>query len=100
MLKLNQTKGGSKVPLLGDIPLVGGLFRSVGNSDIQKKLYVFVKAEVLRPEETLAGLPDLEKISERNKVAFEEFEKRFQGYEDWPGIKPRPMEPVKVLEAQ
>jgi general secretion pathway protein D len=100
MLKLNQTKGGTKVPLLGDIPVVGGLFRSVGNSDIQKKLYVFVKAEVLRPEETLAGLPDLEKISERNKVAFEEFEKQFQSHQDWPGIKPRQVEPVKVLEAQ
>ena len=33
MLKMNQTKGGSKVPLLGDIPLLGGLFRSVHNSE-------------------------------------------------------------------
>ncbi|MHC4426750.1 MAG: secretin N-terminal domain-containing protein [Planctomycetota bacterium] len=100
MLKLNQTKGGTKVPLLGDIPLLGGLFRSVGNSDIQKKLYVFVKAEVLRPEETLAGLPDLERISDRNKVAFEEFERKFQSHQGWPGMEPTPVEPVRVLEAQ
>ena len=29
MLRLNQTKGGGKVPILGDLPLIGGLFRSV-----------------------------------------------------------------------
>ena len=32
LLKLNQTKGGSKVPLLGDIPLVGTLFRNTSDS--------------------------------------------------------------------
>jgi len=32
LLKLNQSKGGTKVPLLGDIPLIGGLFRSTSNS--------------------------------------------------------------------
>ena len=44
MLKTNQTKGGSKVPLLGDIPLLGGLFRSVHNSEEGEYLYMFVKA--------------------------------------------------------
>lgn len=32
----------SKVPVLGDIPLVGGLFRSGGTSQILKRLYLFV----------------------------------------------------------
>ncbi|GAF85000.1 unnamed protein product, partial [marine sediment metagenome] len=40
LTKLKQTKGGSKVPLLGDIPLVGGLFRSTSNTDRESKLYV------------------------------------------------------------
>jgi type II secretory pathway component GspD/PulD (secretin) len=100
MLKLNQSKGGSKVPLLGDIPLVGGLFRSTSNSADDSKLYVFVKANILRPEATLSGLPELEKISERNRKALEENETRFQRYEDWPGIKPHPVDPEKVLEAE
>ena len=51
MLKLNQNKGGSKVPILGDLPLVGGLFRSVDTNDIQSMLYIFVRAEVIRPAE-------------------------------------------------
>jgi len=100
MLKLNQSKGGNKVPLLGDIPLVGGLFRSTSDSADDSKLYIFVKANILRPDATLSGLPELEKFSERNRKALEESETRFQQYEDWPGIKPQPVDPVKVLDAE
>jgi len=100
LLKLNQTKGGKKVPIIGDIPLVGGLFRSTSNTDNESRLYIFVKANILRPEETAAGLPELENISQRNRVAFEKFEDEFQKYEDWPGIKPKPMDPLKVLEVE
>jgi len=100
LTKLKQTKGGSKVPLLGDIPLVGGLFRSTSNTDRESKLYVFVKANILRPEEEVPGLPDLEKISARSRAAFEQSEEKFQKYEDWPGIEPEPMEPLHVLESE
>ncbi|MBN2139306.1 MAG: hypothetical protein JW720_16000 [Sedimentisphaerales bacterium] len=99
MIKLNQGKGGTKVPLLGDLPIVGALFRSVSNSDLQKRLYVFVKAEIIRPAETLAqGLPDLEKISQRNRLAFEKFEQEFQGYKSFPGIKSKRIAPIRVLD--
>jgi general secretion pathway protein D len=100
LLKLNQTKGGTKVPLLGDVPLVGGLFRSTSNTDDESKLYVFVKSNILRPDETLAGLPQLQRISERNAAAFEKFEDKFHKHQDWPGIEPEPMDPLKVLEAE
>jgi hypothetical protein len=63
-------------------------------------LYIFVKANILRPEATLAGLPELEKISEKSRNAFEKHEEKFQKYEDWPGIKPQPVDPLKVLEAE
>ena len=100
LLKLNQAKGGTKVPILGDIPLVGGLFRSASNSARDSKLYIFVKANILRPDEMLTGLPELERISTSNAAAFEKFEEGFQKYQDWPGIKPEPMDPLKVLEAE
>jgi general secretion pathway protein D len=100
IITVQQLKNNWKVPLLGDIPVVGGLFRSVNNSSQHSKLYIFVKGEILRPEETVAGLPDLERISDRNKKAFEDFEERFQNYQDWPGIKPKAMDPPKVLDAQ
>lgn len=101
LLKLNQNKGGTKVPILGDIPLIGGLFRSINNKDMQNKLYVFVKAEIIRPGNVFTqGMAELDAISEKNRHAFEEHEQEFQDYQNWPGIKPKPVEPKSVLEAQ
>ncbi len=101
MLKLNQSKGGSKVPILGDLPLVGGAFRSISNSDIQSRLYVFVRAEVIRPSETHGGAhEELLRISEQNRAAFEQRESEFQNHQSWPGLKPKPTDPDRVLDAQ
>ena len=101
LIKLNQTKGGRKIPILGDIPLVGGLFRGVNNSDRQTKLYIFVKAEVIRPELAKGhAMEELERLSERNRLAFEQHEKEFQNHQNWPGFKPKPVQPERVLEAQ
>ena len=96
--KLNQNKGGTKVPILGDIPIVGGLFKNVSNTDTQNRLYVFVKANILRPETTIDEESDIVKISHKGRAEFEKHEEEMQKYEDWPGIKPKPMEPVKILE--
>ena len=101
LLKLNQTKGGKKVPLLGDVPLIGGAFRSVNNSDKQSKLYVFVKAEIIRPTDGLIeGMGGLEVLSQRNRAAFEDHEAQFQAYQAWPGVTPKPVEPARVLDAR
>ena len=62
-MQVDQGKKGGKVPILGDLPLIGGLFRSINNSDVQTKLYIFVKANILRPKGFKEGLPDLERIS-------------------------------------
>jgi type II secretory pathway component GspD/PulD (secretin) len=97
LVKLNQSKGSSKVPILGDIPLMGALFRSVDNSDVEKKLYVFLKANIVRPYEE-SRLMDLQKISEEHQKAFEESESEFQKIEDFPGIPPDPMRPERVLK--
>ena len=42
------------------------------------------------------GLP----MAITNKAAFEEFEERFQSHQDWPGVKPKSMNPLNVLDAQ
>jgi general secretion pathway protein D len=94
---LTQTKGGTKVPVLGDLPLVGGLFRSTDNSDKQTKLYIFVKAHILRPGED-AGKTAVEKVSQPKIDNFEKTERDMQRYQDWPGLDAQPMEPRKVLD--
>ncbi|MBN1787859.1 MAG: hypothetical protein JW806_05630 [Sedimentisphaerales bacterium] len=97
LTKLNQSKTDYKVPLLGDIPIAGGLFRKTSDVDKANKLYVFVKANILRPEETI-GLGQLKQISRRNREEFEKAEKKFQLHEITPGIKPKPMDPERVLD--
>jgi type II secretory pathway component GspD/PulD (secretin) len=101
LLKLNQNKGDKKVPLLGDLPVLGGLFRSISNSDNQSKLYVFVKAEIIRPAgQGDQSMENLRTISERDRMAFEKHEAEVQDYESWPGIKSKPVAPAKVLDAR
>ncbi len=97
LTKLNQAKATSKVPLLGDIPIAGALFRNTSKVDAGSKLYIFVKATILRPEQT-AGLKQLEKISRTNRIEFEKAESEFQQHQYSPGIKPEPVQPGKVLE--
>lgn len=94
---IDQSKNHTKVPLLGDLPLVGGLFKAIDNSNTQGRLYVFVKANILRPGDR-GGMEDMRQVSGRNRRAFEEYERRFQQAEDWPGIKAAPMDPARVLE--
>jgi len=96
--RLNQSKGGTKIPILGDIPIIGGLFRNTANTDSQSRLYVFVKARILRPGEELTGKSDIGIVSAKNRAAFERYEEEMQTYEDWPGIKPQPMDPLRILE--
>ena len=53
------------------------------------------------PEETLATLQEnLKRISEQNRAAFEKHESEFQQYQNWPGVKPKPTDPEKVLEVK
>ncbi len=100
ILTLDQTKKNWKVPLLGDVPIVGGLFRKIDDSSTQKKLYVFVKANILRPGEGETALADIKLISEKNRAAFEKSETDIQIYEELPGIKPKPMKPTHVIDAE
>ena len=97
--RITQIKGGTKVPILGDIPILGGLFRTTSNQDDQSRLYVFVRANIIRPGDKLTGESDIEIVSLMNRARFEKYEKEMQEYEDWPGIKPKPMDPERILEA-
>lgn len=96
--KIKQGKTQTKVPILGDLPLVGGLFRDVSDVDEQGKLYIFVKANILRPSDQVEGLEDIRHVSGKYRREFEDMEDKFQTMQDWPGVDPEPMDPVKVLE--
>jgi len=95
---VNQNKANTKVPLLGDIPLIGLLFRGIDQTDVQSKLYIFVKANIVKPGDELTGDSDIERISRKRRQRFEEDEARFQGLDSVPGLKPNPVQPKTILE--
>ncbi|MHC4412178.1 MAG: secretin N-terminal domain-containing protein, partial [Planctomycetota bacterium] len=97
MEKIKHNKGGDKVPILGDLPFIGGAFRKVAKSGSHDKLYIFIKAHILRPGGDL-GLADLKDVSGKNRETFEKLEQEMEEYEAWPGIKPKPMDPLRILE--
>ena len=48
-----RSKSRKKVPLLGDIPIVGNLFRYHQNGDEKKNLMLFIRPTIMRNSETL-----------------------------------------------
>lgn len=52
LLDNKDEKKTSKVPLLGDIPLVGNLFKSTKNSANDTNLLIFITASILEPSKT------------------------------------------------
>ncbi|MGD0786048.1 MAG: hypothetical protein ABR969_09570 [Sedimentisphaerales bacterium] len=96
LIKLNQSKGGNKVPGLGDVPIIGTLFRTYNKTQNDDKLYIFVKANIIRPEDA-QGINQIKHISQKNRNEFERDEAAFQNYQEIPGIKPSPVDPNQVL---
>jgi general secretion pathway protein D len=54
----NVTKTKDKVPVLGDIPLLGRLFRSESSSSTKKNLVVFVTPTIIDPAGNRVHTPD------------------------------------------
>jgi type II secretory pathway component GspD/PulD (secretin) len=44
----SQTEASSRLPLLGDLPLLGRLFRSNSSVTTHSRFYVFIRASILR----------------------------------------------------
>lgn len=54
-----------KLPVLGDLPMVGRLFRSEGSEKIRKAFMVFVKADVVDPTgKTLGSGEDVQNVTD------------------------------------
>ncbi|MBL7715325.1 MAG: type II secretion system secretin GspD [Bdellovibrionales bacterium] len=60
------TENGSKVPILGDIPVLGWLFRSKTSKTNKNNLLIFITPTILRPFEKVRALLD-KKLAERDE---------------------------------
>ena len=56
LIQDDVTRSDSKVPLLGDLPLLGGLFRSSKDVKVKRNLMVFLRPSVVRDAAGLANL--------------------------------------------
>jgi general secretion pathway protein D len=78
----------SKVPILGDIPVLGHLFRSTGTTTRKRNLMVFIRPIILRDSDTLVG----ESMKKYNFMRAKQLQKDDEGialmpFEDAPVLK-------------
>ena len=69
LLRKDVTESHFKVPLLGDIPLLGMLFRKSVTSEVNTEVMVFLTPRILGPDE-------LKRVTERKMSRAEEISKR------------------------
>ncbi len=50
LIQQQKDHGGTKVPVLGDIPLIGKAFRSQSVNDVDTNLLVFITAKTVKPD--------------------------------------------------
>jgi type II secretory pathway component GspD/PulD (secretin) len=58
LISENMTKLRQKVPVLGDVPLLGRLFRSESSTSNKKNLVIFVTPTIIDPSGNRVHTPD------------------------------------------
>lgn len=93
-----ENKGNNirKIPLLGDIPLIGSLFRNVNNSGNKNVLYVFVRANIVRSNE--GNFEDMNELSEKYRSGLRKMEQNQEELPIIPGIVPKKKQVKSVLD--
>ncbi len=90
-----------KVPLLGDIPLIGAAFRSVSQSNTRGSLYVFVKAQIARsidPDTLEDNFDDLDDLSEDHLIDYKKRKTNYKQQPIIPGIPRKESESDEDIE--
>lgn len=67
LVKTNESMTFQKIPLLGDIPIIGWLFRNSSMEKIQNNLVIFVTAHIVHGPNDLAKIYQ-EKIKQRDEL--------------------------------
>ncbi len=73
LMREDVQKTEDKVPILGDIPLAGRLFRTTADQHVKRNLIMFVTANLLDP----AGQP-LIKVDDENEIVMEPSAKKVE----------------------
>lgn len=68
MIKDKTTKGASKVPLLGDIPFLGYLFKSTKDTQDKTELLIFVSPKIITPDEIMHMSRQKQALLDKNYI--------------------------------
>jgi type II secretion system protein D len=68
LTRQSKSKAVSKLPILGDIPIIGKLFRSESTAQSQNNLYIFLQAHILVDEEFKDGVDLTEQAQKKIRV--------------------------------
>jgi general secretion pathway protein D len=68
IIRDSTTKSANKVPILGDLPLIGGLFRSTDKAKSKTELMVFLTPRIVRNPGQAATLTDQQKSQLRTPI--------------------------------
>lgn len=96
LMQNNKTSSTSKIPLLGDIPALGALFRRKVTSDTKTELLIFLTPKIVRTPKELAAATSAERANtEITPQAFsaDEISKMLGGTA--PDTAPPPAKPAK-----
>ena len=63
LMQSSKQESESKIPLLGDIPLLGNLFKSKSKADAKTELIIFLTPKIVEEPRQLASLTTVEKAS-------------------------------------
>jgi general secretion pathway protein D len=66
LIQDNKTESVSKIPLLGDIPLLGAAFRRKVKSDTKTELIIFMTPHIVKHPSQLAALTHTERAKAQN----------------------------------
>ena len=83
LIKSADGKSITKIPILGDIPIIGRLFTSKGDSGSKVNVVIYITPYIIKKSSDLSSLrrhlDELEAIQQQyNKIVFEELENRVQ----------------------
>lgn len=92
----NKRKTVKKVPVLGDIPILGFFFRDTAESDTMTTLFIFITPHIVDDLRDLEDLPD----SFRTPEQIEALKRRYKGH--FPGVPFQDEKPKKepVLDSE
>ena len=75
LIKDKTTKGASKIPLLGDIPVLGYLFKSKKDTRDKTELLIFVSPKIITPDEVLYMAGEEKRLLNKNYLKERQKEK-------------------------